>query len=77
MTRKEFDLLDFLMSNLHKAVSCVAILEQLWGCHDDTLNQYRGCLYWVSSEKVDSRSKLKLIQTVWDFGYKISDNQSS
>lgn len=37
MTRKEFDLLEYLMSYPEKALSRVSILEQVWGYHYDTL----------------------------------------
>jgi DNA-binding response OmpR family regulator len=77
LTRKEFDLLELLMSNPGKALSRVSILEQVWGYHYDTLTNVVDVYIGYLRKKVDSRSKQKLIQTVRDFGYKISDNQSS
>ncbi len=77
LTRKEFDLLDCLMSSPNKALSRVSILEQVWGYHYDTLTNVVDVYIGYLRKKVDGRSKQKLIRTVRDFGYKISDNQPS
>ena len=77
LTRKEFDLLELLMSNPGKALSRVSILEQVWGYHYDTLTNVVDVYIGYLRKKVDGSSKQKLIQTVRDFGYKISNNQSS
>ncbi len=77
LTRKEFDLLECLMSNPNKVLSRVSILEQVWGYHYDTLTNVVDVYIGYLRKKVDGRSKKKLIQTVRDFGYKISDNQLS
>jgi two-component system, OmpR family, response regulator len=75
LTRKEFDLLEFLMSNPNKALSRTSILEHVWGYHYDTLTNTVDVYIGYLRKKIDSGSKTKLIQTVRDFGYKISDNQ--
>ncbi|TKB62072.1 MAG: response regulator transcription factor [Nitrospira sp.] len=77
LTRKEFDLLEFLMSNADKALSRTSILEHVWGYHYDTLTNTVDVYIGYLRKKVDSGSKIKLIQTVRDFGYKISDHQPS
>ena len=77
LTRKEFDLLAFLMSNPNKALSRTSILEHVWGYHYDTLTNTVDVYIGYLRKKVDGGSKAKLIQTVRDFGYKISDCQSS
>jgi DNA-binding response OmpR family regulator len=73
LTRKEFDLLEFLMSNPNKALSRTSILEQVWGYHYDTMTNTVDVYIGYLRKKIDSGSKTKLIQTVRDFGYKISD----
>jgi DNA-binding response OmpR family regulator len=75
LTRKEFDLLEFLMSNPDKALSRVSILEQVWGYHYDTLTNIVDVYIGYLRKKIDAGSKKKLIQTVRDFGYKISGKQ--
>ncbi|MEK9140435.1 MAG: response regulator transcription factor [Nitrospirota bacterium] len=77
LTRKEFDLLDFLMSHPDKALSRVSILEQVWGYHYDTLTNIVDVYIGYLRKKVDAGSKKKLLRTVRDFGYKISDKQPS
>ena len=77
LTRKEFDLLAFLMSHPNKALSRTSILEQVWGYHHDTLTNTVDVYIGYLRKKIDNLSQTKLIQTVRDFGYKISDNQSS
>jgi two-component system, OmpR family, response regulator len=77
LTRKEFDLLTFLMSNSNKALSRTSILEQVWGYHHDTLTNTVDVYIGYLRKKVDSGFSSKLIQTVRDFGYKISDSPSS
>jgi two-component system, OmpR family, response regulator len=77
LTRKEFDLLEFLMSNPNKALSRTSILEQVWGYHYDTMTNTVDVYIGYLRKKVDRGSKIKLIQTVRDFGYKISDHQPS
>lgn len=77
LTRKEFDLLEFLMSNPDKALSRVSILEQVWGYHYDTLTNTVDVHIGYLRKKVDGCAKQKLIQTVRDFGYKISASRSS
>ena len=77
LTRREFDLLAFLMSNPNKALSRTSILEQVWGYHYDTLTNTVDVYIGYLRKKVDSGFPNKLIQTVRDFGYKISDSPSS
>ena len=77
LTRKEFDLLAFLMSNPNKALSRTSILEHVWGYHYDTLTNTVDVYIGYLRKKIDAGSTIKLIQTVRDFGYKISDHQSS
>lgn len=77
LTRKEFDLLEFLMANPNKALSRTSILEQVWGYHYDTMTNTVDVYIGYLRKKVDSSSPHKLIQTVRDFGYKISDTRSA
>lgn len=77
LTRKEFDLLECLMRNVNKAVSRTSILEQVWGYHYDTLTNTVDVYIGYLRKKIDAESKVKLIQTVRDFGYKISDHQAT
>jgi two-component system, OmpR family, response regulator len=77
LTRKEFDLLEFLMSNADKALSRTSILEHVWGYHYDTMTNTVDVYIGYLRKKVDADAEIKLIQTVRDVGYKISNHQSS
>jgi DNA-binding response OmpR family regulator len=77
LTRKEFDFLELLMSNPDKVLSRVSILEQVWGYHYDTMTNVVDVYIGYLRKKIDGGAKQKLIQTVRDFGYKISANKSS
>lgn len=72
LTRKEFDLLEFLMANPNKALSRTSILEQVWGYHYDTMTNTVDVYIGYLRKKIEGGSETKLIQTVRDFGYKIS-----
>jgi DNA-binding response OmpR family regulator len=72
LTRKEFELLHYLLVNRGLALSRERLLEEVWG--------YR---YYADARTVDVhvgqlRRKLgrwgAVIQTVWGFGYKIDPN---
>ena len=73
LTRKEFLLLEYLMTHAGKAVSRTSILEQVWGYHQDintnSVDVYIGFL----RKKVDAGRETKLINTVRDFGYKMTE----
>ncbi|MFO0700000.1 MAG: response regulator transcription factor [Nitrospira sp.] len=73
LTRKEFDLLAFLMAHPNKALSRTSILEQVWGYHYDTLTNTIDVYIRYLRKKVDEGAPVKLIHTVREFGYKISD----
>jgi two-component system OmpR family response regulator len=73
LTRKEFLLLEYLMAHAGKAVSRTSILEQVWGYHHDTLTNSIDVYIGSLRKKVDAGRETKLIHTVRDFGYKITE----
>lgn len=77
LTRQEFDLLEVLMSNPDKAFSRTSLLEQVWGYHYDTLTNVVDVYIGYLRKKIDAGSQTKLIQTVRDFGYKVSGTPPS
>lgn len=72
LTTKEFTLLRLLMSQANKPVSRARILEHVWGAHRDPLTNTVDVYIGYLRKKIDAGSTTKLIQTVRDFGYKIS-----
>ncbi|MBK9306247.1 MAG: response regulator transcription factor [Nitrospira sp.] len=77
LTRKEFELLEYLMAHPNKALSRTSILDQVWGYHHDTMTNTIDVYIGYLRKKIDGGSNTKLIQTVRDFGYKISDARPS
>ena len=73
LTAKEFALLECLMSNPNRALSRTTLLEKVWGYHYDTLTNVVDVYIRYLRKKVDEGYSKKLIQTVRDVGYKISD----
>ena len=76
LTRKEFVLLEYLMTHANKAVSRTSILEHVWGYHHDTLTNGVDVYIGYLRKKIDAGRESKLIYTVRDFGYKITDEVS-
>lgn len=73
LTAKEFSLLEYLMAHPNRPLSRTMILEQVWGYHHDTLTNVVDVYIRYLRNKVDKDFPQKLIQTVRDVGYKISD----
>lgn len=77
LTKKEFDLLAFLMAHPNKALSRTSILEHVWGYNYETSTNTVDVYVGYLRKKIESSSQPKLIQSVRDFGYKISDQRPS
>lgn len=73
LTAKEFSLLEYLMSRPNRPLSRTMILEQVWGQNHDPLTNVVDVYIRYLRNKVDKDFAQKLIQTVRDVGYKISD----
>jgi two-component system, OmpR family, response regulator len=73
LTRKEFLLLEYLMTHAGKAVSRTSILEHVWGYNHDTITNSVDVYIGFLRKKVDAERESKLIHTVRDFGYKITE----
>jgi DNA-binding response OmpR family regulator len=73
LTSKEFALLEYLMSRPNRPLSRTLILEQVWGQHHDPLTNVVDVYIRYLRNKIDKDFPQKLIQTVRDVGYKISN----
>jgi len=74
LTSKEFALLEYLMSHPNRPLPRKLILKQVWASHPNTLVQIVDVYIRYLRKKVDHGYKKKLIRTVRDIGYKISDS---
>jgi DNA-binding response OmpR family regulator len=75
LTRKEFDLLYYLMTNHDKALSYKQIHRRIWSDDYDDLARN---LLWDTVKrlrgKLKAHSKFEYIETVWDFGYRFPND---
>ncbi|MEO5906763.1 MAG: response regulator transcription factor [Saprospiraceae bacterium] len=74
LTRKEFDLLLFFVSNQNRVLTKEAIAEHLWGDHSDMIDSFD----FIYSHIKNLRKKLiekgcdDYVQTIYGMGYKFS-----
>ena len=73
LTAKEYGLLEYLMTHPNKPLSRTMIIEQVWDYQFDTLSNVVDVHIRCLRQKVDHGYDRKLIQTVRDIGYKISE----
>ncbi len=72
-TTKEYDLLELLVENKNKAFFREIIIEKIWGYdyYDDT-RQVDHLIKRLRKKMLLSNVECK-IETIWGFGYKVSD----
>ncbi len=72
LTRKEFQLLEYLMQNHGNVVTRGMIMEHVWDRQGDLFSNTIETHILNLRKKIDSRSERKLIQTIPGRGYKIA-----
>jgi two-component system response regulator MprA len=77
LTKREYALLEFLMRNAGRVMSRTAIIEAVWGfgqsVEDNTLEAFIRLLRM----KVDKGHKVKRIETIRGFGYRLQEDPGS
>ncbi|MFC4872799.1 response regulator transcription factor [Negadavirga shengliensis] len=78
LTRKEFDLLVFLITNKNRVLSRQAIAQHLWGDYIDDLANFDFVYQHIKNlrKKITLTGNRDPIQTVYGIGYKFSDQYS-
>ena len=74
LTVREFDLLEFLMNNVGKAVSRKTLMEEVWNIPYDSTTNIVDVYMKYLRDKVDLEGDLKLIRTVRGVGYVFSND---
>ena|ERR1039457_2414778 len=74
MTGKEYNLLEYLMSNSNKVVSRTMIAEQVWGPILDNFTNIVDVYINYLRKKVDRSNSIKLIHTVRRQGYTLHED---
>ncbi len=74
LTRKEFDLLLFFITNKNRVLSKEIIAEHLWGDHSDLLDNFDFIYVHINNlRKKMTPVGAKYIQTTYGSGYKFTD----
>jgi len=74
LTRKEFDLLLFFITNKNRVLSKEIIAEHLWGDHSDLLDNFDFIYVHINNlRKKLTQAGAKYIQTTYGSGYKFTD----
>lgn len=76
LTRKEFDLLLFFMTNKDRVLSKEIIAEHLWGDHSDLLDNFDFIYVHINNlRKKLTNEGAKYIKTAYGSGYKFMEDQ--
>lgn len=73
LTPKEFAVLELLLRHRGEVVSRTMIVEHVWDYNFDGMSNVVDVFVATLRKKIDSGSKVKLIQTVHGVGYRIGD----
>jgi two-component system response regulator ArlR len=77
LTKKEFELLEYLMRNKNLVLSRESILQKVWGYeYEGDTNVIDVYIRYLRS-KIDQRFSVNLIKTVRGIGYQIKENENS
>jgi len=76
LTRKEFDLLLFLVTNKDRVLSKESIAEHLWGDYIDSADSFDFVYAHIKNlrKKLTNKGVGKYLQTVYGVGYKFIEN---
>lgn len=73
LTPKEFAVLELLLRHKGEVVSRATIIEHVWDYNFDSMSNVVDVFIATLRKKIDSRAKVKLIQTVHGTGYKVGN----
>jgi DNA-binding response OmpR family regulator len=74
LTAREFDLLEYLMKNLGKAVSRKSLMEDVWNIPYDSTTNIVDVYMKYLRDKIDIEGEVKLIRTVRGIGYVLGND---
>jgi DNA-binding response OmpR family regulator len=76
LTAREFDLLEYLMNNVGKAVSRKRLMEDVWNIPYDSTTNIVDVYMKYLRDKIDLEGEVKLIRTVRGIGYVLSNDKT-
>jgi len=74
LTAREFDLLEYLMNNMGKAVSRKRLMEDVWNIPYDSTTNIVDVYMKYLRDKIDLEGEVKLIRTVRGIGYVLGND---
>jgi DNA-binding response OmpR family regulator len=74
LTAREFDLLEYLMNNVGKAVSRQTLMQEVWNVPYDSTTNIVDVYMKYLRDKVDHEGEVKLIRTVRGVGYVLGND---
>jgi DNA-binding response OmpR family regulator len=74
LTSREFDLLEYLMSNVGKAVSRKTLMQDVWNIPYDATTNIVDVYMKYLRDKIDLDGEVKMIRTVRGVGYVLSND---
>ncbi|GER66314.1 DNA-binding response regulator [Weizmannia acidilactici] len=75
LTRKEYQLCEYLMRNKNLVVPREKIVEQIWGPEEDVSDNALDALVKLLRKKIDRKGDSSLIETVRGIGYRMNDGR--
>lgn len=75
LTKKEFDLLLYFITNKNRVLTKEVIAEHLWGDHADMLDNFDFIYTHIKNlrKKIEAEGGKNYLQTIYGVGYKYSD----
>lgn len=75
LTRKEYDMLLYFVSNLHRVITRTSLAEHLWGDQIDLADSYDFIYSHLKNlrKKIASKNGKDYIKTIYGVGYKFTD----
>jgi DNA-binding response OmpR family regulator len=76
LTKKEYDLLLYLITNRNRVLTKTAIAEHLWGDYMDMADSYDFIYTHIKNlrKKLEENGALNYLKTVYGLGYKFTDS---
>ena len=75
LTRKEFDLLLYFITNKNRVLTKESIAEHLWGDHTDMADNFDFIYTHIKNlrKKIEAEGGLNYLKTVYGLGYKYTE----
>ena len=75
LNKKEFDILNYFMSNKNRLITKTSLAEYVWGDHIDQTDNYDFIYYQIKNlrKKLEETNAHVIIDTIYGVGYKLTE----